>query len=407
MNIRTFAIDSLDRILNKNRKADEVLHHLMDEVIDESRDAHFLHEMVYGVLRNYFALETDFSRYLKQKPGEFARLALFVGTYQIRYMRVPVHAAVSETVDAVKPRDPKASGMINAVLRKVADSKPPTKLKPHQRVELPNWIYASWRDVFGIETVQAIAKANLTKPELTVAVFGNRDDWTQQATEAGLDVKVGELSPHAVVLPSGTAVPSLPGYAEGSFQVMDQAAQAAVLALDVKAGEKVLDLCAAPGGKAALLARLNPDIEVVAVELSEKRIPRLKENLERVKADHVTVVQGDATKLEMPDGSFDAILLDAPCTASGVIRRHPDAKFLNTKEDVLRHSALQKAMVAEALRVLKPGGRLVYAVCSIHPEENEQVVEGFAELQTCERLFPSEQHDGFFISRFIKPSNLG
>ena len=402
MNIRTFAIDSLDRILNKNRKADEVLHHLMDEVIDESRDAHFLHEMVYGVLRHYFAIETDFSRFLKQKPGEFARLALFVGTYQIRHMRVPAHAAVSETVNAVKPRDPKAAGMINAVLRKVADSELPTKLKPYQRAELPNWMFASWRDAFGVEAVQAIAETNLIKPELTVAVFGNRDDWTRQATEAGLDVKVGAFSPHAVILPSGTAVSSLPGYAEGTFQVMDQAAQVAVLALDIKAGDRVLDLCAAPGGKAALLARLNPEIEVVAVELSEKRIPRLEENLKRVKAEHVTVLQGDATKLEMPDDSVDAILLDAPCTASGVIRRHHDAKFLHTKEDVLRHSQLQQAMVSEALRVLKPGGRVVYAVCSIHPEENEQVVESFVEFQSCERLLPSEQHDGFFIAQLKK-----
>ncbi|HKI59960.1 MAG TPA: transcription antitermination factor NusB [Mariprofundaceae bacterium] len=402
MNIRTFAIDSLDRILNKKRKADEVLHHLMDEVIEEQRDAHFLHEMVYGVLRNYFSLETDFSRFLKQKPDEFARLALFVGTYQIRQMRVPVHAAVSETVDAVKPRDPKAAGMINAVLRKVADSEPPTKLKPYQRAELPNWMFASWRDAFGVEIVQAIAEANLTKPELTVAIFDDRDAWMQQASEAGLVVKVGKLSPQAVILPSGTAVPSLPGFNEGEFQVMDQAAQAAVLALDLKAGDKVFDLCAAPGGKSALLARLNPEVEVVAVELSEKRIPRLKENLLRVKAGHVTVVEGDATALDMPDDSVDAILLDAPCTASGVIRRHPDAKFLHDKEDVLRHSQLQQAMVAEALRVLKPGGQLLYAVCSIHPEENEQVVEGLVELQSTRRLFPSVYHDGFFIAQLKK-----
>jgi len=364
--------------------------------------AHFLHEMVYGVLRHYFGLETDFSRFLKQKPDEFARLALFVGTYQIRQMRVPVHAAVSETVEAVKPRDPKAAGMVNAVLRRVADSDLPKKLKPYQRAELPNWIYASWRDAFGMDEVQSIAEANLVKPALTVALFGERDTWMRQVEEAGVDVIAGELSVHAVILPSGTAVPYLPGYSEGEFQVMDQAAQCAVLALEVREGDKVLDLCAAPGGKAAMLARLNPKAGVRAVELSEKRIPRLKENLARLKADNVTVVQGDATALDMPDDSCDAILLDAPCTASGVIRRHPDARFLHGKEDVLRHSQLQKSMVAEALRVLKPGGRLVYAVCSIHPEENEQVVEGFVEFESAERLFPTEAHDGFFVAQLVK-----
>ena len=402
MNIRTVAVNALDLILNKSKKADEVLKQLMTEVIEEPRDRHLLHEMVYGVLRCYFSLEADFSRYLKQKPDEFARLALFVGTYQIRHMRVPVHAAVSETVSAVKPRDPKASGMVNAVLRKLSSSEPPSKLKPPQRAELPRWVYASWRDAFGAEVVQAIAEANQKKPELSLAIFGDRDAWMAKASDAGLDVVKGELSSYAVILPSGTAVTTLPGFDDGEFQVMDQAAQSAVLALDVKAGEKLLDICAAPGGKTALLARRHPESEVVAVELSEKRIPRLQENLKRVKAENVTVVQGDATALEFSDSSVDAILLDAPCTASGVIRRHPDAKFLHDKSDVDRHSLLQKRMVAEALRVLKSGGSLVYAVCSIHPEENEQVVEGFAELQSAQRIFPTEQHDGFFIARLVK-----
>ncbi len=398
MNIRAFAIDSLDRILNRSRKADEVLHHVMGEVMAVSRDRHLLHELVYGVLRRYFSLEVDFSRYLKQKPDEFSRLALFVGSYQIRYMRVPVHAAVGETVAAVKPRDPKGSGMVNAVLRKVAESDPPAKLKPYQRAELPRWLYSSWRDVFGVEAVQALAEANLKKPELTLSLFDDRDAWIARAEAAGLAAVAGALSGHAVILPSGTAVTELPGYAEGEFQVMDQAAQAAVLALDVKPGDKVLDLCAAPGGKTALLARRHPESEVVAVELSEKRMSRLKDNLERSKASHVSVIEGDATALAFPDEFADAILLDAPCTASGVIRRHPDAKFLHDKGDVERHSALQKRMVAEALRVLKPGGRLVYAVCSIHPQENEQVVEGFTELQSMQRIFPTTHHDGFFIA---------
>jgi len=402
LNIRTFAVNSLDLILNRSRKADDVLKQLMSEVIKEPRDRHLLHEMVYGVLRHYFSLEADFSRYLKQKPNEFARLALFVGTYQIRHMRVPVHAAVSETVNAVKPRDPKASGMVNAVLRKVSSSEPPAKLKPNQRAELPNWIYASWRDAFGADVVQAISEANQKKPELSLAVFGDRNLWMQQASDAGLDAVKGELSSHAVILPSGTAVTALPGFEDGEFQVMDQAAQTAVLALQVETGGKVLDICAAPGGKSALLARKHPESAVIAVELSEKRIPRLQENLERVKAENVTVVQGDAIALEFADSSMDAILLDAPCTASGVIRRHPDAKFLHKKDDVDRHSALQKQMVAEALRVLKPGGQLVYAVCSIHPEENEQVVEGFSELQSTQRIFPTQHHDGFFIAKLAK-----
>lgn len=402
MNIRALAVETLDRILNKKQKADEALHYLMTEIVEAGRDRHLLHELVYGVLRHYFSLETDFSRFLKQKPDEFARLALFVGAYQIRYMRVPVHAAVSETVGAVKVQYPKDAGMVNAVLRKVADSEPPAKLKPYQRAELPNWIYASWRDVFGADVVVAIAEANLRKPELALAIFDDRDAWIQQALDAGFEAKAGELSDSAALLPAGTDVTALPGFDAGAFTVMDQAAQQAALALDVPEGGKVLDLCAAPGGKTALLARRHPGSQVTAVELSEKRIPRLEENLERLKASNVTVVQGDATSLEFADDFFDAILLDAPCTASGVIRRHPDAKFIHDHDSVVRHAELQKRMVAEALRVLKPGGQLVYAVCSIHPEENEQVVEGCSALQSCERLFPTETHDGFFVARLAR-----
>jgi len=190
--------------------------------------------------------------------------------------------------------------------------------------------------------------------------------------------------------------------ADGRFTVMDQAAQYAALALEVRPNDRVLDLCAAPGGKTALLARVHPDTKITALELSAARLPRLEENLARLQVANVSVQQGDATALSFADGAFDAVLLDAPCSASGVIRRHPDAKFIHDKASVARHAELQKRMVAEALRVLKPGGRLVYAVCSIHPDENERVVEGLAELQSAERLFPGETHDGFFIAHLTK-----
>lgn len=401
MNLRAAAIASLDRILNKGHKADDVLNYYMAD-LDELRDRHFLHEMVYGVLRRFFTIEVDFSRYLKQKPSDSARFALFIGTYQIRHMRVPIHAAVGETVEAVKVFDAKGSGMINAVLRRVADSEAPAKFKPYQRNELPQWMFAGWRDAFGVEAVEQVAAVHLAHPDLCVAVFGDRDAWMDEAEAAGFEVRAGELSDCAVLLPGGTDVTALPGFDAGQFTVMDQAAQAAALALDVKPDDCVLDLCAAPGGKTALLARMNPETEVIAVELSEKRIPRLQENLARLQADNVSIRQGDATALPFEDDSADAILLDAPCTASGVIRRHPDAKFIHDAESMARHAELQRKMVAEALRVLKPGGQLVYAVCSIHPEENEKVVEAFSELQSAERLFPTNDHDGFFIAHLIK-----
>lgn len=380
----------------ERQKADALLERHRPGI--EPRDFGLLQEIVYGVLRRFYSLEVDLSRFIKEKPADVTRLALFVGAYQLRHLRVPPHAAISETVEAVKKLAPKDAGFANAVLRKVADSEPPAKLKPNQRAELPQWIYAGWRDAFGAEAVQGFASILQTPPPLTVAVFGDRDGWMQKVTAQGIKAVTGELSLQAVLLPSGIDVTSLPGFADGDFTVMDQAAQHAALALEVQPGDLVLDLCAAPGGKTALLARNHPEAQITAVELSEARIPRLQENLARLKVENVAIKPGDATALPFEDGSVDAILLDAPCTASGVIRRHPDAKFIHDPASVARHAELQKKMVAEALRVLKPGGRLVYAVCSIHPEENEQVVEAFAGLQSTERLLPTESHDGFFIA---------
>ncbi len=399
--IRQTAIEVLDRIFNHGAKADELLGRMADSIADV-RDKALLHELVYGVLRRYFTLEADVSRFLKQKPQEAARLGLLLGTYQVRYMRIPVHAAVGETVGAVKALHAASTGLVNAVLRKVGESEPPSKFKPHQRAELPNWLYASWRDAFGAEVVQEMAALLQEKPSLCVAVFVDRDGWMQRAADAGFTVQAGELAEAAVILESGSDVTQLPGYTQGEFIVMDQAAQVAALSLDASPNELVLDLCAAPGGKTALLARRHPESEIIAVEQSEARIGRLKENLARVQAGNVTVVQGDATALAYEDASVDAILLDAPCTASGVIRRLPDAKFLHSPESVARHAELQKKMVAEALRVLKPAGRLVYAVCSIHPDENERVVESFAGLRNMQHLLPGEANDGFFIASFVK-----
>ena len=399
--MRQQAVSVLAGILVDGSRADALLERAASDLAD-TRDRGLLRELVYGVLRRFYALETDVSRFTMTKPSDVTRLALFVGAYQLRYMRVPVHAAVSETVTAVKRLAPKDAGFVNAVLRRVAASEPPAKLKPHQRLELPQWLYAAWRDGFGAERVAGIAAVFQSVPPLSVAVLdGDRDAWIEAVQKLGMEATPGELAAQAVLLPASTDVAALPGYAEGRFTVMDQAAQYAALALDIRPGDKVLDLCAAPGGKTALLARLHPDSEVTAVELSAARLPRLEANLERLQAGNVTVQQGDATALAFADASFDAILLDAPCSASGVIRRHPDAKFIHDRESVARHAGLQRKMLAEALRVLKPGGRLVYAVCSIHPEENERVVENLPGLQSAERLFPSESHDGFFIARLI------
>lgn len=395
MLVRKAAIRILHQIIHASVKADialDMFRHSFD-----ARDRSLLHELVYGVLRRFYSLEADMSRYCKSKPDEQAHLALLLGTYQLRHMRVASHAAVSETVSAIKMLRPKAAGFVNAVLRRVAENEPPAKLKPNQRDELPRWMYARWRDAFGSDQVQQFCAVLTQPPALSLAVFRDRDEWIEQARQTGVTAIAGELSPYAVLLPSATQVTLLPGFEDGDFTVMDQASQAAVMALDIDQAGLVLDLCAAPGGKTAMLSHRFPDARIIAVEQNARRIPRLLENMNRLNCSNVSVLQADATCLPVQDDSADAILLDAPCSASGVLRRHPDAKFLHNEASVQALSETQAIMIDESLRVLKTDGKLVYAVCSIHPEENEQVTAVLTG-EKC-RLFPSEAHDGFYIAR--------
>jgi len=394
-NIRCQAMQTLVAIFEKKRKAITALHTYGEHL--EARDRALLHDMVFGVLRRFFSLEADISRFLKQKPDIEARMCLFIGAYQLRHMRIPSHAAVSECVDAIKVFQPKASGMVNAILRKLAQTEPPKKLKPHQRAELPKWLYAHWREAWGQACVQQFSEALQQAPALSLACFDDRQTWMDEAKAQSLDAQQGELSPYAVLLPSGTSVSTLPHFEEGGFTVMDQAAQAAVMALHAPKHGIILDICAAPGGKTSLLAQRFPDAHIIAIERYAQRMPRLQENLQRVSCPQVQIMQSDALCLPFADNSIDAIMLDAPCSASGIIRRHPDAKFLHSQEDVRALSQQQQQMLHESLRVLKPDGCLLYAVCSIHPEENEDVLQGL-EVLSSQRLYPSLEHDGFFYA---------
>jgi len=393
--VRKAAVECLTRIFRHGVKADTAMEQAGR--CGQLRERGLLHELVYGVLRRRYSLEADFSRFCNSKPDDISAAALLLGTYQLRHMRVPAHAAVAETVDAVKQLNPKAAGFVNAILRRVSESEPPATLKPNQRAELPKWLYAAWRDAFGADVVHRFCDALKQPAPLCVAVFVNRETWIEQVRGMGIEVEAGGMSPYAALLPSGTAVTTLPGFEAGDFTVMDQAAQAAVIALEIdNPAGVIVDVCAAPGGKTALLSHRFPAAHIIAVERSGKRIPRLQENLSRLHCSNVSVIQADALCLPFASGTVDALLLDAPCSASGILRRHPDAKFLHDAADVEALSVIQRRMIHESLRVLKSGHAMTYAVCSIHPQENEQALAGLGGISAAQRLFPDPEHDGFF-----------
>lgn len=398
MLVRKAAIQCLEELFVNHDKADTAMDRFGVSLDDRQR--RFLHELVYGVLRRYYSLEADYSRFCRTRPDETARMALLVGCYQLRYMRVPAHAAVSETVAAVLQLRPKAGGFVNAVLRRVGEAEPPKKLKPNQRAELPKWLYSRWRDDFGAAQTDALCDALKGVPKLSLAIFTDRDSWMEQVRAAGIDVVAGQLSPYAVLLPAGTDITTLPGYAAGHFTVMDQAAQAAVMALEpLNPLGTIVDVCAAPGGKTALLSHRFPAAKVIAVELNGRRIPRLMENLDRLACGNVQVIQANGGVLPLADASVDAVLLDAPCSASGILRRHPDAKFLHDEQAVAELSRQQTELLAETLRVARADAAVVYAVCSIHRQENEQVLATNHFPWQSTRLFPCDDHDGFFHAR--------
>ena len=406
INVRMHALNVLYGVLVKKYKAKVCIENALKQHAWEPRDSALLRELVYGVLRYHFSLEADVSRYINQKPDERVRLVLLLGVYQIRHMRIPPHAAVGETVAVIKPYAPRAAGFVNAVLRKVADSEAPTKLKPAQRAELPKWMYQTWRNTFGADAIQKMAESCKQTPDLCLAVFHKRNAWITEANAQGFEARAGKDSPYAVLLNPNANVTKLPGYESGAFIVMDQAAQAAAMAVESSIeSATILDLCAAPGGKTALLANRFPKAKITAVELNPKRMPRLQENLKRLNCSNVEILQADCTNLPYDDSSVDAIMLDAPCSASGTLRRHPDAKFLHDQDSMNKASILQKVLVKEALRVLKPKGSLVYAVCSIHPTENELVINEFKGVHNSLRLLPSDDHDGFFFAQFIKAAS--
>jgi len=410
------ALESIQAVLHRQQKVDISLDSARAQ-LESPRDRALLHQLVSGVLRHFFTLQADWSRFANHKPEPVVQAALLLGTLQLRHLKVADHAAIHTTVEAVKQRDPRRVGLVNAILRKVSSNQPPKRYKPYQRAELPQWIYAQWRDAFGAEKVTEIAQSVAAVPPLALAAMGDRDALLEQWQQSGIDAVAGTNSPQAMMLPATTDVTALPGWEQGACTVMDQSAQLAALALP-KSDGLCLDFCSAPGGKYALLhARMG---HVIALEIMATRLPRWQENIRRLALAHATMVQADALFPPFQHGVADRIMLDAPCTTSGLLRRHPDVKFLHDCNQIERMVKVQETMLLQALSLLKTGGILAYTVCSIHPAENEAVIQQvlqcdditpyplpdlllpFAIDTGMARIFPSKTCDGFFIALLHK-----
>ncbi len=344
-------------------------HRPLEEALDAlpkgiaPRDKAAAHRIAGAVLRRAGSLDAVLEPYLRREPPSEVRQALRMGAAELLLLGTPAHAAVASSVTLVpKP----FSGLANAVLRRVAEAGAAAlEGLDAERLDTPPWLWSAWHAAYG-PGVRTIAAAHRAEAPLDLSLLPGT-----AAPEGGEALPGGSWR-----YPPGTRVAEMAGFAEGGFWVQDAAATLPAKLLGVKPGERVLDLCAAPGGKTAQLVAAGG--QVVAVEREARRAARLRENLARLRLA-AEVVEADAAAWDAGGAVFDAVLLDAPCTATGTIRRHPDVPYLKRARDVGAMAEVQRALLAAAARRVAPGGRLVFATCSLQPEEGEghAVPEGF------------------------------
>jgi 16S rRNA (cytosine967-C5)-methyltransferase len=366
---RSVVLDLLSAVLADKRLLDEALDATPALSRLEERDRAFARLLVATVLRRLGQLDDVIGRCLDRGLPNKARRArdvLRLGACQLLFLNTPPHAAIATSVDLVKGT-PLAgfAGLINAVLRRLdREGRAWVAAQDAARLNTPDWLWQSWLAAYGEEGARAIATAHLSEAPVDITVAGNPADWAERL-EAEL-LPTGSLRRK-----SGGDIAALPGFAAGNWWVQDMAAALPARLLGEVKGKRVADLCAAPGGKALQLAVMGA--QVTAVDRSAKRLVRFQQNLERLKLS-AEIVEADAAAWA-PAEPFDAVLLDAPCTATGTLRRHPDGMRLKGPGDVAALADQQTALLRAALAMLKPGGTLVYCVCSLEREEGEGQVE--------------------------------
>ncbi|MEO3434550.1 transcription antitermination factor NusB [Inquilinus sp. CAU 1745] len=370
---RIAARDLLRAVLGRKRALDEVLDRTLDAASLAPRDRAFVRLLTATTLRRLGQIDALIDQMLEMPlppTGTAARDALRLGAAQLLFLGTPPHAAVDTSVALVdRGRDARFKGLVNAVLRRLdREGAALVTAQDAARLNTPDWLWNAWTAAYGEDTARAVADAHLTEAPLDITPKGDPAGWAER-----LD---------ATLLPSGSlrraaggAVPDLPGFGEGAWWVQDAAAALPARLMGDVAGLRVADLCAAPGGKTAQLCAAGA--RVTAVDRSEGRLARVRANLDRLGLE-AELVAADAA-IFRPAEPFDAVLLDAPCSATGTIRRHPDIPRLKSPEDVEKLAAAQARLLDHAVTLVRPGGILVWCTCSLQPEEGERQIASLLE----------------------------
>tara|TARA_X000000368_G_scaffold85827_1_gene65153 strand:- start:1458 stop:2909 length:1452 start_codon:yes stop_codon:yes gene_type:complete len=383
---RMVALDLLGTVLIKLTPLDERLDEDKAFAKLSPRDRAFAYHLVLTVLRHCGTLDAVIEQCL-DRPKDLRqhdlRQLLRLGAAQLLYLETPPHAAIDTCLHVADARRlTRAKGLVNAVLRKISrDGKELLASTDKPQLNTPDWLWMAWDEHYGKDKAAAIAAAHQIEPQLDITVRdpATREHWAEQL--------------EATILPNGSlrratggAIDKLPGFDEGAWWVQDAAASIPARLFGPElAGKVIADLCAAPGGKTMQLA--SAGAEVIAVDRSAERLKRLSENLQRLGLDGIKPITANARHWK-PEQLLDGVLLDAPCSATGTIRRHPDVPWLKTPDDVDSLAETQAELLAEAIDMVKPGGTLVYCTCSLEPAEGEAQIERLLSLGAPIRVMP-------------------
>ena len=399
---RRAAVELLAAVLQRKQVLDDVLGRSLERgaMFDlATRDRALARAIVAASLRQKGELDrvlfTFLGRGLPDKSGTLYPI-LLAGAAQLIFLKTPPHAAIDLAVTLAQ-YDPKAKRydkLVNAVLRRVAnEGEAIASALDAARVNTPDWLWSRWVSYWGEARAHAIAEANLMEPPLDLTVKNNPALWAERLS--GRVLVTGSVR----LLPKGR-IESLASYDEGAWWVQDVAASLPAKLLGHVAGQPVADLCAAPGGKTAQL--VLGGASVIAVDNSKTRLKLLAENLKRLHLE-AELVEADAASWQ-PGGLFDAVLLDAPCSSTGTIRRHPDIPYVKSAKDIETLAALQARFLDNAARLVRPGGKLVYSTCSLEPEEGEAQIAAFLTRNAAFSIDPISPAELYGQAQWIEPS---
>ena len=440
-NVRDAALSILMEINNNQAYSNLLLHRTIKKYNIETKDRALLTELTYGTLQHRMALDYYLEPFVRGKLNGWVRELLRMSLYQIVYLtRIPPHAVVHEAVEIAKRRGhkriaPTVNGILRSVLRqgvRSLDDLEDGVAKIAIETSHPKWLIERWIELYGKEDAVAMAHENNNPASVTMRVNTAKttvDEAIAALKSEGIEVRRGEIVPESLISESGNPS-NTESFKKGLITIQDESSMLPVNALDVKPGMKVLDMCAAPGGKTTHIAeKMNDEGEVYAHDIHEHKIKLIKSNAERLGLNSIIPKSGDSRELVKLYGesSFDRILLDAPCSGFGVIRRKPEIKYVKNEMDIKGLLTIQSELFETAEKLLKPNGIIVYSTCTVEYEENRGMVEKFLEkyknieliplpnLQGNEKLSIENdtlqvlpQHfggDGFFVAAFRKKDN--